>query len=114
MIDLDRRTVLASVAVTATYFVVTAIAIALTSSRWSDVCWPPRIGGLEVGIAVLLQGYMYARRDEFQRVIWTGRTVEQTIMHIANCLALFGTILWTFGDILVSSALGVPVSCSAE
>ena len=73
---------------------------ALLTVVFGDHCWPPRIGGVLVGLSVFLQGYLWAHPEQFQRELRTGHTTEQLAMHAVYVVTLFGTLLWALGDFL--------------
>lgn len=66
----------------------------------SDICWAPRVGGTIVGLSVFLQGYIFANPEKFQGVLRNGITREQRIMHVVYVSAVFGTLLWAWGDLM--------------
>lgn len=82
--------------------------IALATILFGDHCWPPRVGGTMVGIAVFIQGYVYAHKKRFSKVTGNGLTIEQRILSKTYFLAVFGTLLWALGD-LFPSLYFVPV-----
>ena len=63
-------------------------------------CWLPRIGGTLVGISVIIQGYMHANANNFRKPWRWQLTREQVWAHFAFQLAIFGTFMWTFGDMI--------------
>lgn len=67
---------------------------------YPEICWTPRIGGSLVGISVFLQGYVFANPDKFQRPLKSEIILEQSVMHVVYFAALFGTYLWSWGDLL--------------
>jgi len=72
----------------------------LLALAWPTVLWLPRIGGTLVGLAVFFQGYVGVNQEKFD-VLWRwGLTREQVVLHLANFFAVFGTIIWAFGDLL--------------
>ena|ERR1700690_1202933 len=73
---------------------------ALLTAFAGDICWAPRIGGTLVGLAVFLQGYMFANPEKFTRTLTSGIRLEQRIMHIVYTATVFGTLLWAFGDLM--------------
>jgi hypothetical protein len=73
---------------------------ALLTLAFGDRCWPPRIGGILVGLSVFLQGYCWAHPEDFQRVLRTGHTTEQLTTHSVYVATLFGTFVWALGDFL--------------
>src|SRR5258708_1128034 len=56
-------------------------AIALTTKLFGDRCWPQRYGGFLVGIAVFVQGYVYANKEFFSKPSKFGLTREQRVLH---------------------------------
>jgi hypothetical protein len=76
-----------------------AISAILTTVAPS-ICWTPRIGGTLVGLAVFVQGYIFANTEKFQRKLKSGITLEQRLMHIVFTATIFGTLLWAFGDLM--------------
>ena len=73
---------------------------ALLTIVFGDHCWPPRIGGVLVGLSVFLQGYVWAHPDQFQRELRTRHTTEQLAVHAVYVVTIFGTFLWALGDFL--------------
>lgn len=67
---------------------------------WPSVCWPPRVGGSLVGVAVFIQGYVGVNAESFS-ISWRwGLTRDQIYLYVSNFLAFFGTIMWAFGDLI--------------
>jgi hypothetical protein len=87
--------VLALLIVSGTFLLTIFLSIA-----WPSICWLPRVGGTLVGIAVFIQGYVYANNDDFQSILAWKLTREQIYMYVANTAAVFGTLMWTFGDLV--------------
>jgi ABC-type transport system involved in cytochrome c biogenesis permease subunit len=83
-------------------------ATALLTKLVGDICWPPRLGGALVGFAVILQGYLIANPERFQRLLRSGISSGQRVNHIVYVATSFGTLLWTFGD-LFRSIYGVAL-----
>ena len=80
-----------------------------------EVCWTPRVGGSLVGMAVFLQGYMFANPDKFSRILSNGITLQKWFMPIVYMVTIFGTFLWAFGDLLpfvfgVPNCISLPLS----
>ncbi|MBU2499978.1 hypothetical protein KJ682_01480 [bacterium] len=75
----------------------------LLTSLVGDIGWPGRIGGTLVGMAVFLQGYMFANPEKFTRKLSSGITLKQRLMHIVYSATIFGTFLWAFGDLIPES-----------
>jgi hypothetical protein len=80
-----------------------ALLTVYTSSRvlmnlWPDVCWLPRMGGVLVGVAVVIQGYMAARTEQFNEPWRWGIPQRVVYTHFSSWAAAMGTIFWTFGD----------------
>ena len=71
------------------------------------VCWTPRIGGTLVGLAVLLQGHIWANPGKYRRLLASRITFEQRLMHIVYTATVLGTLLWAYGD-LMPYVIGVP------
>lgn len=92
-----------SIILVATSFGISAILTVM----FPEICWTPRIGGILVGVAVFLQGYVFANPNKFTRTLRSQITLEQRVMHIAYTATIFGTLLWTFGD-LMPSVFGIP------
>jgi hypothetical protein len=89
--------VLAFALVTATFGVANVL-----MALWPHICWLPRVGGLLVGVAVFIQGYVGVRHEQFD-VPWRwGLTREQAYLHVANVAVVLGTLVWAFGDLLPS------------
>ena len=65
-----------------------------------SICWLPRIGGTLVGISVIIQGYMHANLSHFKKPWRWGLTRDQAWNHFAFQLAIFGTFMWAFGDMI--------------
>lgn len=65
---------------------------------FGDHCWGPRIGGVLVGLAVFLQGLVYAHGDDMQRLLRSGITLEQRLLHVVYVSSVWGTFVWAFGD----------------
>ena len=86
--------------------------IAAATWLFGDHCWPPRLGGLLVGISVFVQGYVYANHDAFSKPSKYGLTREQRVLHKVYLLIVFGTLLWAFGD-FIPHVYGVP-TCQAS
>lgn len=98
-----------SVALSITLFIISFGTTAGLMLMNPELCWAPRIGGTIVGLSVLLQGYMFANPEKFQRILSSGITMEQRVMHIVYLSVIFGTFLWAWGDLL-PDILGVPNS----
>lgn len=96
-----------SSATSAVMVLVTFGLIAITTLIFGDKCWPPRFGGLLVGIAVFVQAYVYANQDYFSQMSKYGLTREQRVLHKVYVVTVFGTLLWAFGD-FAPSIFGVP------
>lgn len=62
--------------------------------------WTTRVGGLMIGLAVFMQGYVWANPEKFSKRLISGLTLEQRIIHISYVVAVYGTLLNTFGDLL--------------
>jgi hypothetical protein len=82
--------------------------IAALTLLLGDLCWPPRIGGAMIGIAVFAQGYVAANPDAFAKEDANRISRERRVMHVVYFVTVFGTFLWAFGD-LIHSLYGVPV-----
>ena len=81
---------------------------------WPEICWTPRIGGLLVGIAVFMQGYVAVNDDKFN-VRWLWRLSRgQAHLHVSNGFAVFGTGLWAFGDLLPVWSLMPHIACTVS
>lgn len=82
------------------------------NTLWPQVCWTPRIGGVLVGIAVLMEAYMSAHEEAFESV-WAWRlTRKQIYQFVVSILAIFGTFLWAFGDLLPAGSDGMVLGCA--
>lgn len=79
---------------------------------WPEVCWTPRVGGLMVGIAVFMQGYVSVNKGKFSADWRWGLTREQAHLHVANCFAILGTGLWAFGDLLPVWPVMPHIACT--
>ncbi|HTE40582.1 MAG TPA: hypothetical protein VK629_07125 [Steroidobacteraceae bacterium] len=82
-----------------TTFVACFGAAGVLMQLFPNICWLPRIGGILVGASVFVQGYMHANADKFRGAWRWGLTREQAYAHFSYYLALFGTLLWAFGDL---------------
>lgn len=67
---------------------------------FGDYCWGPRIGGVLVGLAVFLQGLVYAHADRMQRRLRSGLTLEQRLLHVVYVSSIWGTFVWAIGDFM--------------
>lgn len=81
---------------------------AILTLLFGDRCWPPRIGGILVGLSVFLQGYAWAHPEQFRKVVRTGHTTEQLAMQAVYVVTTFGTFMWALGDFL-PPMFGVPM-----
>jgi len=82
--------------------------IAVLTKLVPGICWAPRVGGVMVGCSLLMQGYIFANSDKFAKKLRSGITFEQRLMHIIYVVAIWGTILNAFGD-LIPSMYGVDL-----
>lgn len=76
----------------------------LLSRFLPGICWSPRVGGLMIGCAVLIQGYIFANPNKFVVLLASGHTLEQRFMQVVYMITLFGTSLVAFGDLIPSAA----------
>ncbi|MEJ6655296.1 MAG: hypothetical protein QNL70_04765 [Pseudomonas sp.] len=84
----------------------------LLNTLWPEICWTPRLGGLLVGVAVFMQGYVGVNEKKFSACWRWGLTRGQAYLHVANVFAVFGTGMWAFGDLLPSSAWFTNLACA--
>ena len=91
----------------ATMFLITFSSSAILMQIFPTVCWLPRIGGLLVGLSVFIQSYMHVNMEFFEQPWRWGLTKDQIYSHVVYNLAIFGTLMWTFGD-LIPKILWIP------
>ena len=94
-----------AIIVAALYVFVVLMAYELTVML-GDRCWLPRLGALIVGFGVLLEGwiiYSPRRKENPQRISQEKQLLKYTLL-----LALWGTLLWAFGD-FIKDLFGLPV-----
>lgn len=65
---------------------------------YPQICWLPRLGGLMVGTAVFIQGYLSAHEECLTSKAWDGNARRDHLLSFSWLLALVGTLFWTFGD----------------
>jgi hypothetical protein len=72
---------------------------------FGDKCWLPRVGALLVGFSVLLEGWIIynPKNKGFDTM-----QPEKKLLKYVLFLALWGTLLWAFGD-LCKEMFGIPV-----
>jgi hypothetical protein len=97
---MTRRQILESAVTSALLVFGTSAAIAATTKIVGDYCWPPRFGGFLVGIAVFVQGYMWAHPESFRKITGNGLTREQRVLHQVYVVTVMGTFLWAMGDFI--------------
>jgi hypothetical protein len=86
--------------VSAATFSITFATSVILMQIFPEICWLPRVGGVLVGLSVFMQGYMHANICRFRTPRRWGLTREQVYAHVSYHFAIFGTILWAFGDLL--------------
>ncbi|QFU22729.1 hypothetical protein FM038_011560 [Shewanella eurypsychrophilus] len=67
-----------------------------------SICWTPRFGGLLVGLAVFMQGYLQANPKKYNTLLSNQTTVRQWLHHAIYVASILGTIMWAFGDLFGS------------
>lgn len=80
----------------------------VATATWGDLCWLPRLGGLMVGAAVLVQGRIEAVPHKYEHENKEGISLKRRVMSRVYWLAFFGTIYWALGD-LQKDIWGMPV-----
>ena len=65
---------------------------------FGDKCWPQRFGAIIVGFGLAIEAYALFDPN---RVIggWDGEGPNPIIIKTAITTAIFGTVLWGFGDL---------------
>ncbi|MDH1338208.1 hypothetical protein [Ectopseudomonas oleovorans] len=91
----------------ATMFVIAFSSSVILMQIFPKICWLPRVGGLLVGLSVFIQSYMHVNMDRFEKPWRWGLTKDQIYSHVAYNFAIFGTLMWTFGD-LIPAVLWLP------
>jgi hypothetical protein len=74
--------------------------------QFGDKCWLPRVGAVLVGISVLLEGWIIY--DPRKKGSFDTMQPEKKLLKYVLFLALWGTLLWAFGD-LQKDLFGIPV-----
>lgn len=72
----------------------------ILTALWPQICWIPRVGGILVGISVFIHGYIHVNKDKFDTPWRWGLSRDQIYTHVANILAIMGTSMGVFGDLL--------------
>lgn len=67
-----------------------------------NICWTPRFGGLLVGMAVFMQGYLHANPDKYNALLSNGTSVRQWVHYSIYSASVLGTVMWAFGDLFGS------------
>ena len=107
---INYRTYPAIMALTIT--LATYSAAIICSFFWPEICWLPRIGGLLVGMSLVIQGYVEVNPEKFS-VPWRwGLNRRQVYLHFSMFAAVFGTIIWTFGDLFPKVLWITNTSCT--
>ena len=95
-----------------TIFIATFSTSIVFTYFWSNICWLPRFGGLLVGMAVFIQGYMAVNIEKFSIPWRWGLSREQAYSHFASSAAVFGTLIWAFGDLFPNILWVTNTACT--
>ena len=75
----------------------------LLQNQYGDLNWSMRLGASLVGLSVFVQGFLAADEDRFSKVLSDRTTVRQHIFQASFVVAIYGTFLGAFGDLLAPS-----------